>query len=132
MARDQFVEYMTLEYGDDFVNNKLNDFDYSHPDYPNGKIDQDWIGAYVEPTWSYQNSLSFSGGNNYGHFSSINYVHDDGVVKGQKDLYKRLTAQINADYQLFKWLQVGTNTSLEKWSTQSVSQRGYIHHLNHC
>ena len=126
LARDQFIEYMTLEYGDDFVNNKLSDFDYSNSDYPNGKIDQDWIGAYIEPTWSYQNSLSFSGGNNYGHFfTSINYVHDDGVVKGQKDLYKRLTAQVNADYQLFKWLQVGTNTSMERWSTQSVSQRGY-------
>ncbi len=126
MARDQFLEYMGLEYGDDFVNNKLSDFDYRHPDYPNGIIDQDWMSAYLDPTWSYQNSLSFSGGNNNGHFfTSINYVHDDGVVKGQKDVYKRLTAQVNADYQLFKWLQVGTNTSMEKWSTQSVSQRGY-------
>lgn len=44
------------------------------------------------------------------------------MVKGDRDVYKRLTAQINADYDLKKWLQVGTNNSIENWSTKSVSQ----------
>lgn len=88
--------------------------------------DTNWLDAYMAPSWSQQHSLSFSGGNDKGHFfTSLNYVNDDGIVKGDKDVYKRLTAQLNADYNLFKWLQVGTNTSLEKWSTQSVGGAGY-------
>ena len=126
MNREDFLKYMRLEVGDNDVDVNLQRFDYSHPYYENGVIDQDWISGFMEPTWSQQHSLSFSGGNKNGHFfTALNYVNDNGVVKGDKDVYKRLTAQINADYNLFKWLQVGTNTSIEKWSTKSVSQQGY-------
>lgn len=126
MGRDDFLKYMRMEYGDDFVDGKLADFDYKHPMYEGGVIDQSWIDAYIEPTWSQQHSLTFSGGNNRGSFfTSLNYVHQDGVVAGDKDVYKRLSAQINADYKLFDWMTVGSNMSMEKWSTQSVSQRGY-------
>jgi len=126
MGRDDMLKYVGYEYDDDWVNALLKDFDYKHPMYTNGIIDQDWIDAYIEPTWSQQHSISFSGGNRNGHFfTSINYLDNNGVVKGDKDEYKRLTAQVNADYNLFDWLTIGTNTSLEKWSTKSVSQRGY-------
>ena len=126
LNRSDFLKYMTLEYGETDVQNKLKDFDYSHPYYSNGVIDQDWIDAYIEPTWSQQHALSFSGGNSKGHFfASLNYVYNNGVVRGDKDVYKRLTGSVNADYNLFKWLQVGTNNSIEKWETKSVSQRGY-------
>ncbi len=126
LDRAGMLEYLTLSEGEEFVNKKLQDFDYSHPDYPNGVIDTDWIDAYTEPTWSQQHSVTFSGGNKNGHFfTSLNYVKNDGIVKGTKDVYTRLTAQVNADYNIFKWLQVGINNSIEKWSTSSVSQRGY-------
>lgn len=126
MGREDFLKYMTMEYGEDWVNNKLKDFDYSHPYYEGGVIDQDWIDAYTDPTWSQQHSLTFSGGNNRGSFfTSLNYVKNDGVVAGDKDVYTRLSAQINADYKLFDWMTVGSNMSLEKWSTKSVSHRGY-------
>ncbi len=125
MNRAEFLEWMRLEKFTD-VDVQLATFDYKHKDYEGGVIDTDWIGAYIEPSWSQQHSVSFQGGNNKGHFfTSINYVNNNGVIKGDKDVYKRLTAQVNADYQLFKWLQVGTNNSIEKWSTNSVSQRGY-------
>ena len=126
MMRDEMTEYLALEYGDDYVKGMLESFDYKHPDYPNGVIDQDWISAYIAPSWSQQHSLSFSGGNRNGHFfTSLNYVNTDGVVRGDKDVYDRITVQTNADYTLFKWMQVGINNSIEKWATQSVSQRGY-------
>ena len=126
MNRDEFLRYMTLEYGETDVKQKLTDFDYSHPYYSGGVIDQDWIDAYIEPTWSSQHSLSVAAGNKKGHFlTSINYVRNNGVVKGDKDSYERLSAQINADYNITDWLQVGSNNSIEKWETKSVSQRGY-------
>ena len=126
MGRDDFLTYMRLEQGDDNVDVNLQRFDFKHPYYEGGVIDQDWIDAYLEPSWSQQHGISFSGGNKNGHFfTALNYVNQDGVVRGDKDVYKRLTLQMNADYNLFKWLQVGTNTSIERWSTKSVSQRGY-------
>ena len=126
MNRDEFLTYMRLEEGDAKVQANLDKFDYSHPLYANGVIDQDWLDAYMEPTWSQQHSLSVSGGNKQGHyFTSLNYVYNNGVVRGDKDVYKRLSAQINADYNITKWLQVGSNNSIEKWSTKDVSQQGY-------
>lgn len=126
MNRADMLEYLKLEYGDTFVDEKLALFDYSHPDYKGGVIDTDWVNAYTEPTWSQQHSISFSGGNKNGHFfTSLNYTHEDGVVKGNKDYYNRLTAQVNADYNIFKWLNVSTNNSIEKYASHGVSQRGY-------
>lgn len=126
MGREDFITYMRMTHGDESVDAKLKDNDYSHPMYDGGVIDTDWISAYLEPTWSQQHSLTFSGGNNRGNFfTSLNYVKNDGVVRGQKDVYTRLSAQINADYKLFDWLTVGNNMSIEKWATQSVSHRGY-------
>lgn len=119
MTRDELIRYLNYELGETVVKGYLDSYD-------DGKTDTDWFGAYTEPSWSQQHSVSFSGGNRNGHFfTSLNYVNQDGIVKGDKDVYKRLQAQVNADYQLFKWLQVGSNNSIEKWSTRSVSQRGY-------
>lgn len=56
---------------------------------------------------------------------NLTYVNQDGIVKGKNDYYERLTAQINADYKIKPWLQVGTNTSIEKWRRGSVSEYGY-------
>ena len=126
MNRAEFLDYMTQEYGEKEVNAKLTDFDYKHPLYAGGVIDQDWIDAYIEPTWSSQHTLTISGGNTKGHFlTSLNYVYNNGVVRGDKDVYKRLSAQVNADYNIYKWLQVGSNNSIEKWETKGVSQRSY-------
>ena len=126
MNREEFLKYKSYELGETNVKENLARFDYSHPYYEGGVIDQDWIDAYIEPSWSQQHSLSFSGGNKSGHFfTSLNWVNQNGVVRGDKDVYKRLTAQVNADYNIFKWLQVGTNSSIEKWGRNSVSQQGY-------
>jgi len=85
--------------------------------------DTDWFDVVFAPSWSPQHTLTFQGGNNQGQFfTSINYVNNDGMVKGDKDVYKRLTAQINADYNIKEWLQIGTNNSIENWNTKAVSQ----------
>ena len=89
-----------------------------------------WYDELFDDSWAMQHSLTFQGGNNKGHFlAGLNLLDNDGIVKGKKDVYKRLTAQINADYNLFKWFNISTNTSIEKWSTKSVSS-GYNSTLN--
>ncbi len=92
--------------------------------------DNNWYNSTFQPSWSQQHGITFQGGNNKGHFfTSLNYVDQDGIVVGKKDVYNRLTAQVNADYQLFKWFNVSTNNSIEKWSQKSVSN-GYGSVLN--
>ena len=92
--------------------------------------DNNWYESTFQPSWSQQHGLTFQGGNNKGHFfTSLNYVNNDGIVVGKKDVYQRLTAQINADYQIFKWFNISTNNSIEKWSRKSVSN-GYGSVLN--
>ncbi len=113
----QFIDYKELQgYA---IQESLNNANYDG-------TDTDWFDEYFNPSWSTQHTLTFQGGNNAGHyFAALNYVNQDGIIKGDKDLYKRLSAQLNADYNLTDWLQVGNNISIEKWETKSVSQQGY-------
>ena len=90
-----------------------------------------WFDAVFAPSWSQQHGLTFQGGNNNGHFFlALNYLNNDGIVIGDKDVYERLTAQINADYQIKKWFNISTSNAIEKWSTKSVSQSSYGSALN--
>lgn len=55
--------------------------------------DTNWFDAVFAPSWSQKHTMTFQGGNNQGnYFTSINYIHNDGIVKGDKDVYKRLSA----------------------------------------
>ena len=119
-AKD-YIEYQTYigNLNEDLLNSNKYD-----------GTDTDWFAAAYEPSWSMQHGISFQGGNNKGHlFASLNSVNNDGIFVGKKDVYNRLTAQINADYQLFKWFNIASNTSFEKWSRKSVSN-GYGSVLN--
>ena len=82
-----------------------------------------WGKEVFEPTWNSRHTVGFQGGNDKGNlFISINNVKNNGIFAGDKDLYKRLTLQVNADYKIKPWLQVSTNTSIERYSSKSVSQ----------
>ncbi|MDH6344319.1 TonB-linked SusC/RagA family outer membrane protein [Parabacteroides sp. PFB2-12] len=90
----------------------------------NDPQETDWVNEVFGDSWATQHSVTFQDGNDKGHFfTSINYVDNDGIVRGKKDTYTRLSAQLNADYQLYKWIKVGTNTSIEKWSTRNISHQ---------
>lgn len=120
----QFKDWMGMQLGADQVTADMNDKKSIYGWDP--ATDTDWLDAYFENSWAQQHTLTFQGGNDRGsYFMSGSYVGQDGIVKGDKDKYQRLTAQINADYQIKDWLKVGTNTSIEKWSTQGVSENGY-------
>lgn len=95
-----------------------NGVDYDNPQETN------WVKEVFGNSWATQHSLTFQDGNDKGHFfTSVNYVNNDGIVRGKKDTYTRLTGQLNADYQLYKWIKVGTNTSIEKWETRNISHQ---------
>ena len=108
----------------------LNDDILASNGYVEG-MDYNWFDAVFAPSWSMQHGVTVQGGNNRGHyFTSINYIDNDGIIRGEKDTYQRLTAQVNADYKIFDWFTVGTTNSFEKWSRTSVSQSSYGSMLN--
>jgi len=86
--------------------------------------DVDWSKEVFEPTWSQRHTVGAQGGNDRGsYFAAINYVDNNGIFTGSKDTYKRLSMQVNGDYKIKKWLTIGTNNSIEKWRTESISQQ---------
>ena len=90
----------------------------------------DWYDVLFEPSWAMQHNITVQGGNDKGHFlSSLNIVDNNGIIVGSRDIYKRLTAQLNADYKFFDWLNVSTNNSFEKWKKRGVTN-GYGSVLN--
>ena len=120
----EFQDWMGMQIGADVVKSAMDDAVKTYGWNPN--TDTDWMDEYFENTWAQQHTLTFQGGNDRGsYFLSTSYVNQDGIVKGNKDKYERLTAQINADYKIKDWLTVGTNTSIEKWRTKGVSENGY-------
>ena len=85
--------------------------------------DTNWGDEVFTPTWTQRHTVGVQGGNDKGHyFLSLNNIDYNGIFKGDKDVFKRLTLQVNADYKIKNWLQVGTNTSIEKRSSKSISQ----------
>ena len=115
MNADDYIDF-GMDYG--WLNQNMLD----NINYKKG-FSVDWGSEVFEPTWNSRHTFGFQGGNDRGNlFISINNVDNNGIFAGDKDLYKRLSVQVNADYKIKSWLTVSSNTSIEKWSTQSVSQ----------
>ena len=88
-----------------------------------GKTDTNWADVVFGTSWTKQHTVGVQGSNDRGnYYVTISNYDNDGIVRGKKDYYKRLSAQINAEYKIKKWLTVGTNTSLERYSSQSVGE----------
>ncbi len=114
MNAAQFIDFKKMQGYD--IEREMNINNYAGED-------TDWADVLFEKGIAHQHALTFQGGNDRGHFMvALNYVNNDGIVVGSKDTYKRLSTQINADYKIKDWLTVGTNTSIEKWARNSVSQ----------
>jgi len=95
--------------------------------------DTNWFDAVFAPSLSQQHTVTFQGGNSQGHyFTSLNVTNNNGIVKGDRDVYKRISGQVNADYNIKPWLQIGTNNSIEYWKTKSVSQMSQYGSLMNC
>ena len=87
-----------------------------------GVTNTSWTDVAFNHGHMQKHSLSFTGGNDRGnYFLSLAYLNNNGIVKGDADVYKRLTATINSEYKIKDWLKVGTTNQLEKYDVRSVS-----------
>lgn len=114
MNAEQYIGYMTE--ANYLSMDKVNaDWDF--------KTNTDWSKAAFEPSRMQKHNLAFQGGNDKGtYYLSLTYLDNNGYVVGDADTYKRLTATINADYNIKKWLQVGTNNQIEYYKRKAVAE----------
>lgn len=88
----------------------------------NGKTDTDWFDIAYGNGHQQKHTFTFEGSNDKGSLlASVAYLDNDGPVRGKSDYYKRLSGNINADYQIKPWFKVGTTAIIERWQTRSVS-----------
>ena len=84
--------------------------------------DTDWQDVMYGNGFAHQHGISLQGGNSKGGFyAAVNYLDNNGIVKGSSDTHRRIAAQVNGDYKVTDWLKLGINASL---ASQDIS---YIH-----
>lgn len=94
--------------------------------YYDGHTNTNWMNETFENGVYQKHTVGFMGGGKRGNlYVAGSWLDNDGVVKGDKDFYKRLTSQVNADYQVKPWLKIGLTNSIEKYSYGSVSESNY-------
>ncbi len=88
-----------------------------------GHTDMYWPDYMFETGHMERHTVGFQGGNDRGNlYVSLTSLKNNGIITGDKDVYNRLTGQINADYKINNWIQVGVTTSLVKNTSRSVSE----------
>ena len=81
-----------------------------------------WTDAAFENSQMQKHNISFTNGSEKGnYYLSLTYLDNNGIVKGDADVYKRMTATINAEHEIKSWLKVGTTNQIEKYNVRQVS-----------
>lgn len=87
-----------------------------------GVTDTDWVDAIFEHSKMQKHNVAFSGGGDRGsYYLSLTYLDNNGIIVGDNDHYTRMTATINADYEIKPWLKVGTTNQVEKYNVRRVT-----------
>ena len=88
-----------------------------------GKSDTKWTDYMLETGHQQRHTVGFEGGNDRAKFyTSLSYTDNNGIVKGDKDIFKRIVGQINAEYKVKDWLTVGVNTTIDRSVRRAVSE----------
>jgi TonB-linked SusC/RagA family outer membrane protein len=121
---EEFIQYYTEGAGETFTA-QLDQFYYNAPSSTiNGQlIDTDWQDAMYTTGVSQKYNVGFQGGGERStFFASLGHLDNDGMIVGNSDLYKRITAQVNASYKIKDWLEAGINNSIEYTKLNQVTE----------
>ena len=109
------------EYKQYMVEGNLFTEDYINANW-DGKTNTKWTDVAFTHGHMQKHNFSFTGGNDRGnYYLALSYLNNNGIVKGDADTYKRLTATINGEYKVKDWLKVGTTNQMEKYNVRQVS-----------
>ncbi|RIV49132.1 TonB-dependent receptor [Flagellimonas taeanensis] len=89
-------------------------------------LDTDWEKELLRKSQIQSNSLSISGGDEkLTYFMSLGYDKNTGIID-RIDGFERITARLNTTYQAKEWLNVGTNISLSRSTTDLPRDRNNV------
>ena len=113
LSAEQYIDYMVE------ANTFTEDYLLQNWD---GVTNTAWTDVAFENSRMQKHNIAFTNGSDRGnYYLSLTYLDDIGIVKGNADTYKRLTATINSEYEIKPWLKVGTTNQIEKYNVRSVS-----------
>ena len=109
------------EYKQYMVEGNLFTEDYINANW-DGTTNTKWTDVAFTHGHMQKHNFSFTGGNDRGnYYLALSYLDNNGIVKGDADVYKRLTATVNGEYKVKDWLKVGTTNQVEKYNVRQVS-----------
>lgn len=82
----------------------------------------DWYDVAFNASPTSHHTISMQGANDNGSFYlSLNNLYDNGIIRENKDLYKRFSVMMNGDYQIKPWLKVGVNANYSKYTSKMIN-----------
>ena len=112
MNAKEYMDYMVLSGAA-----TADGFDYD------GKTDIQWTDIMLEKGYQKRHTVGVEGGNDRAKFyTSLAYTDNNGIITGDKDTFRRLVGQINAEYKVKDWLTVGVNTTIDRSVRRAVSE----------
>lgn len=117
---DQYKQYYTEV--DAGGNAFMSDYNAYHIEGTN----TNWQDEMYETGVMQKYNLSAQGGNESGNFFlSLGYMDNDGMVKMDRDYYKRFSGQANASYKIKPWLEVGTNNTITNVRNSTITENDF-------
>ena len=87
-----------------------------------GVSSTDWYDVAFNASPASRHTVTFQGANDKGsYFLSLNNLYDNGIIREDRDTYKRLSVMLNADYKIKPWLKVGTTANYANYTSKAIS-----------
>lgn len=84
-------------------------------EFYDGVSDTNWLEEVYSGGYSKRNKVSFEGATDKSsYYLSISNTDEDGILASDRDQYKRLNVQVNAEHKIKDWLTVGTNNTFTR------------------
>ena len=114
MNSEQFLQFY-LEKGTISINDIYDRWDF--------QTNTDWLAESYESSLMQHHNLTFQAGNEHGSlYLSGSYLDNDGMFKGDADVYNRITGMVNASWKFKPWLDIQTNNQVEYYKSRSISE----------
>ncbi|SDE05530.1 TonB-linked outer membrane protein, SusC/RagA family [Mucilaginibacter pineti] len=117
----------------DYIDNNLLKtnlaFSQQEFDTNNSGKSYDWLKAISQTGYQQNHALSFAGGTDKGTFYlSLGYAGTTGIIQHLNE--NKYTGRFNADYDVKKWLKIGTNTGFTRTDDGQTDDDVYNQAIN--
>ena len=103
MNARQYIDYMTTAGA--FTQSLVDE-------YWDGNTDTNWFKEVFPGGSAMRHTIGAQGANDKGsYYTALSTTSHDGMLYGNKDTFKRLSIQLNADYKIKKWFKIGTTNT---------------------